>query len=218
MERPKTSQGTRSGGGRSPQTTSVQAAPGKPGFFSKIRAKVSGLVVGWLAKHVLSQSEGAVVLEAGAGTAQGASLLLEMPRVGLSVALDLNMQNLRIARQRDPKLSLVRGDLFRLPFKHNSFDLVWNNSTLERIHDKRRVICEMIHAAKKGGCIFLGVPYARGPLMIQPWISGTQLGKKIGHPFDEQSLTIDIEGTGVVFEKFATFYYRCFLGCLARKE
>jgi len=218
MERPKTSEGRKTGGGRLPQNTSVQGPPPKQGFFNRVREKVSLQVVEWLLKNAFPESGEAVILEAGSGTAQGSSHWVGKPRVGLSVALDLNMQNLRTARQRDPKLSLVRGDLFRLPFKHNSFDLVWNNSTLERIHDKRRVTYEMIHVTKKGGCIFLGVPYARGPLMIQPWIAGTKLGKKIGHPFDEQTLTIDIEGTGVVFEKFATFFYRMFLGCLARKS
>ena len=189
----------------------------RPGFFKKMRGKMNRQLVDWFASHALSGS-GAVVLEAGSGTADGASLIKGAPGVSLSVALDLNKENLRTARRRDPKLALVRGDLFRLPFKPGAFDLVWNNSTLEHIHEKRRVVCEMVRVTKSGGRIFVGLPYARGPLMIQPWIADTRLCKKIGRLCDEQSLTIDMEGTGVTVEKFTTFFYRAFLGCLARKE
>ena len=189
----------------------------RPGFFKKMRGKMNRQLVDWFASHALSGS-GAVVLEAGSGTADGASLIKGAPGVSLSVALDLNKENLRVARRRDPKLALVRGDLFRLPFKPGAFDLVWNNSTLEHIHEKRRVVCEMVRVTKSGGRIFVGLPYARGPLMIQPCIADTRLGKKIGRLCDEQSLTIDMEGTGVTVEKFTTFFYRAFLGCLARKE
>ncbi len=209
MDRPNASEEIRTGGGELP-------APGKPGFFEKLRGKVNRQLVDWLAKNAVLGG-GAIVLEAGSGPADGASLIAATPGVGLSVALDLSMENLRTARQRDPKLVLIRGDLFRLPFKPGVFDLVWNNSTLEHINEKRRVIYEMVHVTKSGGRIFVGLPYTRGPLMIQPWIANTRLGKKIGHLFDEQSLAIDLEGTGITIEKFTTFFYKAFFGCLARK-
>lgn len=207
---PKTGSGRKTGPGEMP----VEFP--KPGFLDKLRVKVNRQLVDWLAKHAMPKTD-AMVLEAGSGASEGASMLAAMPGVRLSVALDLNRHNLQLARHLDPKLIAVRGDLFHLPFKPGTFDLVWNNSTLEHIHDKRRVVYEMVRVTKDAGHVFVGLPYAHGPLSIYPWISGTKLGKMIGQLFDEQSLSIDIEGTGLTLEKFTTFFYKAFLGCLARK-
>jgi SAM-dependent methyltransferase len=231
-QRPKTSEGTKTGGGRlqsktaggrlqqkigAKTPTAGGELPAKPGFFDKLIEKVNRLIVEWLLKNALPPS-GAVVMQAGSGVGEAASLLASAPSVELSVALDYRLETLKIAKARDPRLGCVRGDLFRLPFKPGAFDMVWSNSMLEHIHDKRRVVCEMVRTTRDGGCVFVGVPYANGPLMIQPWIAKTKLGKKIGGLFNEESLAIDLEGTGLAMEGFVTFHYRTFLGCVGRKS
>lgn len=224
MERPKTSQGTKTGGGRLPQKTAAAKIPTaagelpvKPGFFDNLLVKVNRQIVEWLLKNALPSS-GAAVMQAGSGLGQAAGILAASPAVQLSVALDFRFEALKQAHSRDPKLACVRGDLFRLPFKPGAFDLVWSNSMLEHIHDKRRVVSEMVRTTRSGGRVFVGVPYAHGPLMIQPWIAKSRLGKKIGSLFDEESLAIDLEGTGLTLEGFVTFHYKTFLGCIARKD
>jgi ubiquinone/menaquinone biosynthesis C-methylase UbiE len=189
----------------------------KGAFFKRLRRNVNLQLVGWLSKNALQENNN-LVLEAGSGTAEGASLFASRLDVRLSIALDLNPESLRIARERDKKICLVQGDLFRMPFKPGVFDLVWNNSTIEHIHESRRVIYEMVRATKPGGRVFLGAANENGPLFFQSWIASTQLGKSIGHLFNQETLSIDIEGTGLTLEKFTTFFYKTFLGCLAKKE
>ena len=186
-------------------------------LYAALRKRVNQRLIGWLARHALS-GNGKYVLEAGCGTAEGAHFLGSRPEVELSVALDLDHEALKVAKQRSPRACLVQGDLFRLPFKPGMFDLVWNSSTIEHIHDKRRVIHEMVHATKSGGKIFIGVPYASGPLFFQKWIAFSAVGKWIGHLFDQSALAVDIEGIGLELEEFTTYFFRMFLGCLARKQ
>jgi SAM-dependent methyltransferase len=190
--------------------------PPKKGFLDKLREKVSAQLARWLHENALPRQD-AIAVEAGCGTAEGSSALKAFKAVRLAVALDYNIERLKEAKARDPGLCIVRGDMFRLPFKPGSVDLVWNHSTMEHIHDKRRTIHEMVHTAKDGGKIFIGVPYARGPFNWLSWIPSSKFQKRMGSLFAEQALGVDIEGTGVVLEQFTLYHHKMFLGCLAKK-
>jgi len=185
-------------------------------LYRWLRVKVNDELVGFLKAHALPASD-AVVVEAGCGLAEGAVALADVPKVKLSVALDLSRPLLRAVRDRHPKVCLVQGDLFRLPFKPGSCDLVWNNSTIEHVHETRRAIYEMVHVTKPGGRIFIGVPYRNGPFFFQGLVPWTDLGRWIGKLFDQSTLAVEVEGTGVEMERFTTYFFRAFVGCLARK-
>ena len=186
-------------------------------FYFRLRSGVNRQLSEWLARNAFFGND-LMVLEAGCGLAEGSQMLASMPQVRLSVALDLDPEALKLAREQSSGVSLVRGDLFRLPFKPGAFDLVWNNSTFEHFHDRAKVIHEMIHVTKGGGRVFIGVPYRRGPLFFQRWIARTGLGEWIGPLFNERTLAIEMEGAGLTLEKSATFYFKIFIGCLVRKS
>jgi len=56
------------------------------------------------------------------------------------------------------------GSLLKMPFADQSFDLVYNSSTIEHLDDTERAFFEMVRVCKPGGVVFTGIPYKFGPL------------------------------------------------------
>lgn len=185
-------------------------------FYFQLRSGVNRQISEWLARNAFFGND-LMVLEAGCGLAEGSQMLAANPDVRLGVALDLDPEALKLAREQSFGVSLVRGDLFRLPFKPGAFDLVWNNSTFEHFPDRRTVVAEMTRVVKGGGRVFIGVPYRGGLLFFQRWIARTGFGEWIGQVFNRETLAVEMEDAGLTLEKFATFYFKIFIGCLARK-
>jgi SAM-dependent methyltransferase len=104
-----------------------------------------------------------LVLEAGCGRAGVLRRMLEAGRWTAAVGLDLSEQALTLAAPRRPSsLHLVQGDLFRLPFAPERFDLVYNSGVLEHFDDERleAALRAMATAARPGGTVLAVVPNA----------------------------------------------------------
>ncbi len=157
------------------------------------------------------------VLEAGSGTAFASSLLASSPAVRHSVAIDHDPAALRTGKTRDPRLSGIAGDLFRLPFADGSFDLVWNSSTLEHLPQREKALAEMARVTRAGGYVFVGVPNASGPLGFQRWIANTAAGVWIGPVFSCNQLARMMESCGLTVRASRTYFLRFFIGILAEK-
>jgi len=114
--------------------------------------------------------EGCLVLEAGSGPAFASSILARNPKVGLSLAVDIDLEALEQAKHRDPALTLVVGDLNFLPFRNESIDLCWNSSTIEHLPNPQSAVSEMVRVTRRGGRVFVGVPNVFGPLGFQRFI------------------------------------------------
>ncbi|GAI60928.1 unnamed protein product, partial [marine sediment metagenome] len=105
-------------------------------------------------------SKDSLVLEIGAGAG---FLLPEVAnRSGIVIDMDyetvhLNaVKNMVVNERIAHKVVLIRGDIHRLPFKEESFDLiycfsVWEHVSLESIKETYRVL-------KKGGILVAGIP------------------------------------------------------------
>lgn len=93
--------------------------------------------------------KGGSILEAGSGSGYMVSYFQN--RGYFSVGLDLHSSPLKIARSRFKAKNLVMGDIFNLPFKDSSFDLVWNEGVLEHFELKKSIqACkEMARVSKK---------------------------------------------------------------------
>ncbi len=95
------------------------------------------------------------VLEAGCGSA---FLLSRLQKKGFEcTALDLNKKPLEIAKKQGIKRT-VQGNLLSMPFKENSFDLVFNEGVLEHFTKKQmEAACrEMARTSKRA--VIIAVP------------------------------------------------------------
>jgi SAM-dependent methyltransferase len=102
-----------------------------------------------------SLAQGSTVLEAGCGTGQTlASLSTRHETVGL----DISRAALNLARSncKNP----VLGSIFKIPFRDNTFDLVYNSGVIEHFEDPTNVaaIREMARVTKCSGRIIIIVP------------------------------------------------------------
>ena len=121
--------------------------------------------------------EAALVLEAGCGRAEILKRMLEggrwtaVPgeRLGrrerrtVAVGLDLSEEGLALAAKGRPDaLHLVQGDLFRLPFRAGTFDLVYNSGVIEHFDDAKleEALRAMARVTRPGGRVLAVVPNA----------------------------------------------------------
>jgi SAM-dependent methyltransferase len=117
---------------------------------------------GRLAREV--RREGAVrgrrVMEVGAGSGRDA---IELARDGaLTVVLDYSPASLAIVRrlaeaERLP-VHLVRADALALPFRDDTFDVVFHQGLLEHFRDPQPLLRENVRVTRRGGRVIVDVP------------------------------------------------------------
>lgn len=185
--------------------------------YDHLRRGLNRDLVTYLTVNGLHTVQHARILEAGSGTAFASSLLRMHPAVELAAALDHDPRALTEGRSRDPQLTAVGGDLTRIPFAAETFDLVWNSSTLEHLPRPLDALTEMARITKRQGKVFVGVPYAAGPLGFQRWIANTSAGIWIGTVFNESQLAALMRLAGLEPQSTITYFFRFFIGVLARK-
>lgn len=110
----------------------------------------------------------ASVLEVGAGTGRDSLPLAE--RGAVVYQLDYSYESLRLIRQtsRHDTIHPVGGDTFRLPFRDNTFDIVFHQGLLEHFRhgDADRMLREQIRVLKQGGFLLIDVPQRYHPYTI----------------------------------------------------
>jgi SAM-dependent methyltransferase len=114
-----------------------------------------GRVVAFLAARV--ELRGARVLEVGAGTGRDS---LELARRGAEVwTLDYSDESLRVMREAaGAQLHIVCGDATALPFRSESFDVVFHQGLLEHFRDPMPVLRENHRVLAHGGHLLVDVP------------------------------------------------------------
>lgn len=99
--------------------------------------------------------DGATVLEAGCGTGQTLALLSKRHQ---TTGLDISPAALNLARKgcHNP----VLGSIFEIPFRNDTFDLVYNSGVIEHFEDPTNVaaIKEMARVTKPSGRVIIIVP------------------------------------------------------------
>ena len=104
--------------------------------------------------------DGLVTLEVGAATARDSVALAE--EGALPVALDYSHAALKLARiaalDKKMTLFLVCGDANALPFKTDTFDLVFHQGVMEHFKNTDPMTDECIRVTKPGGNLLVDVP------------------------------------------------------------
>jgi len=103
----------------------------------------------------LKPSPNGKILEVGCGTAHCSH---ELGEKGYnSFALDYSPQAKILWNRKVANFIIADG--FHIPFKSDSFDLVWNAGVLEHFSDPQPMLKEMIRVCKPGGLVCIIVPY-----------------------------------------------------------
>ncbi len=158
----------------------------------------------------------ALTLEPGGGSAYVSAMLAEK---GFQAhALDYASAPLILAqKQLQSKATLIQGDLFNMPLKDESFDLTFNNSTLEHFKNPLDALKEMVRVTKKGGLVFVGVPFTYGPLAVYKLKKSSFKGAWDGTTYDRRQMKQMFLDAGLEVVDSRTFFGRCFMGVLGRK-
>ncbi|NYZ75475.1 class I SAM-dependent methyltransferase [Candidatus Micrarchaeota archaeon] len=101
------------------------------------------------------------ILDAGCGDGVMTRYLTSI-RGAKITGLDYNELRLKRARKLLPAVRFVKGDLLKMPFKTNSFDVVFLHHVLEHIKEDEKVLREIRRILRSGGYLLLGVPHEGG--------------------------------------------------------
>lgn len=158
----------------------------------------------------------AITLEPGGGSAFVSAMLAEKGYT--TYAMDYASIPLKIAQEQlKSKATLVQGDLFNMPFADESFDLTFNNSTMEHFKNPLDGLKEMARVTKKGSYVFVGVPFTYGPLSVYKLKKSSFKDAWDGTTFDKKGLKKLFTDAGLEIVHSRTFFFRCFVGVLGRK-
>lgn len=152
------------------------------------------------------------VLEVGSGSGLISAFLAKH---GFEVTLlDISPIAIDIAKKQFSQMqvsaSYVVGDLFRMPFKPESFDLVWNAGVLEHFVDEERLIAlrAMASVTKEGGLVITYNPFAKAVFYRLGKYLGERTGEwEFGPEFPIRSLVS--EGKEVGLKMIAAEYPIC---------
>lgn len=107
----------------------------------------------------------------------GAGLLAnDLARSGHKVTgIDLSTSSLKVAESRDSTHSVryQAGDVYKVPFPNESFDVVTVMDLLEHVSDPRRVIAEATRVLRPGGLFFFNT-FSKNPLAWLVVIKGME--------------------------------------------
>lgn len=119
----------------------------------------------------LGNVKGKTILEAGCGTCE--TLVRIAKKAKKVIGIDISKSVLSIAKSNfenneisKRKFELSKGDLRKMKFKNNTFDITFNTGVVEHFDDDRinnKPVEEMIRVTKKGGRIVFLVPSTYSP-------------------------------------------------------
>ena len=130
-----------------------------------IKSDYSLKYIEFMKDFVSGLEPGSRIIEVGCGTGQTLELFSEEHN---TTGIDISANALRHARGRCDNPTLA--DMFHLPFKDESFDLVYNSGVIEHFPDPENTnaVREMARVTKKGGCIVIIVPNS-GCIWYRVW-------------------------------------------------
>jgi ubiquinone/menaquinone biosynthesis C-methylase UbiE len=120
------------------------------------------LVYNFLKVFLYRGIRGKTILETGSGTGR---ISLRLAREGAEVLLlDISRDIIKFSKKifKDSRSEgvFIVGDIFHLPFRSNTLDIVWNSGVLEHYTrtEQRKVFDEAMRVLKIGGSLIIIVP------------------------------------------------------------
>ena len=110
-----------------------------------------------------------LVLDAGCGSNAGYPIKIPVDAQG--IGMDISRANIeksiKISKEnRNNQLSFVVGDIEKMPFRENIFDVIISQDVLEHVKDKENAIFGIAFSLKRGGKIIASTTNAFNPAMF----------------------------------------------------
>lgn len=106
------------------------------------------------------------ILDLGCGEGTRLNLISGKGKVGIGV--DISSTAIKRARKNYPNLKFIKGDLVKLPFEDDKFDLVYSAFVLEHLEEPEKMIKSAIKITKKNGYLVLVAPNYGAPNRASP--------------------------------------------------
>lgn len=91
--------------------------------------------------------------------------------------IDISSTAIKKAKKKYPKFNFVVGDLEKLPFPDNEFDLVYSAFVFEHLDNPKKVIKEGVRVLKPGGSFLIAAPNYGAPNRASPPFKGNRILK-----------------------------------------
>lgn len=186
-------------------------------LYQWLRFRMNHGLVAFIGQNALAGRQGLRIAELACGSGFSAHLLAQQPGVSLSLAGDINLDDYREAAIPNYQASFALMDMLQPPLAAETFDLVWNSSSVEEFDDPQGAVRAMAHLAKKGGYVFVGVPNRYGLSGLLHLIPSRRLHVWLGRIYSHRQLKVLLETAGLRVERQTTYLFGIFVGALARK-
>lgn len=146
-----------------------------------------------------SDFKGKIILEVGAGNGRFTEILLRyganIVAVDYSTAIDANYENNHLS---DDRVIFIQADLFNLPIKIDSFDLVICYGVIQHTGDNEKALFELSKYPRKGGKLIVDI-YSNGLKYFNPWVYLIRPFFSLIKTSDENRLVIVSKFVDIVF-------------------
>ena len=106
--------------------------------------------------QIIKKSKPKRILEAGCGTGR---ILIPLVNQGHTIeGFDLSKNMLNELHRKTKKIKTKIGDIEKIPYKNNTFDLVYSITVLIHMQDFKKGFKEMYRVTKKGGIVVFDLP------------------------------------------------------------
>lgn len=185
--------------------------------YQWLRTRMNQGLVRFLSDHVLAGRSHLRLAEVACGSGFAAHLLAARPEVALSIAADLNLEDYLQAGIPNFRASFLLTDLFHPAIQPGSLDLVWNSSSIEEIDRPQEAIASMVHLAKPGGLVFVGVPSRRGLAGLLRLLPSARTRAWLGRVYNRTQLRELMQAAGLQVMAETSYLFGIFIGVLAQK-
>ncbi len=118
------------------------------------------------------------ILDLGCG--EGTRLSLISTEKSKNFGIDISPKAISLAKKRYPHLNFLKGDIEKIPFPAESFDLVYSAFTFEHLDNPEKVIKEALRVLKDNGKLVIIAPNYGSPNRASPPFGGNRLLKMVG--------------------------------------
>ena len=119
------------------------------------KQKVTSTIVLEVVSELVENTKDKMVLDAGCGTGRFTNFFIEDDANVISADTSKNM--LKFLMEKNHNAKTINADIFNLPFKNNSFDIIVCSQVLTHLHDYKRPLAEFKRILKFDGIIIIDI-------------------------------------------------------------